>query len=218
MELRNRDRELNPLNTVFQMVQNMESHLVVLIEETYKIGISYTEGNENSSKDIIFNNSKEIKQLVDEVLEHIRLNQKLEKVPLIYRIYESNDRVKAMCNGKIDPAKISKQDVAWLVALENEVYKNIAHKEIHLADLSYNLAVSKRQLNRKVQGLLNITPNKYIRVLKMYRAKQLIDEYRYDMLSEVSYAVGYTDTHYFSKLFLQQYGATPKDLLDAKKW
>ena len=45
------------------------------------------------------------------------------------------------------------------------------------------------------------------------QAKLLIEEYAYRTISEVAYAVGFSDAHYFSNLFYKQYGAMPKDLL-----
>ena len=79
------------------------------------------------------------------------------------------------------------------------------------------MAVSERQLHRKIKNLLHLTPNKYIRVLRLYKAKQCIDDYLYDTISQISYAVGYYDTHYFSKIFKQQYNMSPKELLNARR-
>ncbi len=216
MNLNNQQLETNPLNLIFRIVQDIEAPLSSLIEESNKINAFKFSGNGDSdSKEIIFSNSLEIKDLIDQVLEHIKSNQSDQ--PVIFDIFQSNECVRSMCVDKIDPDKISKQDIAWLVELEKEVYKNIDRWEIHLSDLSYNLAVSKRQLNRKIQSLLHLTPNKYIRILKLHRAKQLIDDFRYDTISQVSYAVGYNDTHYFSKLFSNQYKVSPKELLDSKR-
>ena len=213
------NQERNPLNMILQMVQNIEEPLTTLIEETYKINqLPQINATKMDSQEILFSNTQEIKLLIDEVLAHIRSNQELEQRPAIFKIYEANGRVQSMCKKEIDPNKISRLDMNWLVDLEKEVYRNISRNEIHLSDLAYNLAVSKRQLNRKVHSLLHFTPNKYIRVLKLHRAKQLIDDYTCNRVSEVSYAVGYADTHYFSKLFQKQYGVTPKDLMKENDW
>lgn len=216
MNMNSPELKTNPLDLIFRIVQNIEAPLSSLIEESNKINtFQRSEITSTDSKDIIFTNSLEIKELIDQVLTHIKSNQEPE--PLIFEIYRNNQSVQDLCNGIIDPGKISKQDVAWLIDLENEVYKNVDKWAIHLSDLSYSLAVSKRKLYRKVQGLLHLTPNKYIRVLKLHKAKQLIDEFRYDTISQVSYAVGYYDTHYFSKLFSCQYDISPKELLDSKR-
>ncbi len=213
----NQDR--NSLGIILQMVQNIEVPLTTLIEETYRINhLQRINSLQKDSKEILFSNTQEIKQLIDEVLAHIKSNQELALQPTIFKVFDSNERVRSMCGKGIDARRISKLDIAWLVDLEKEVYKNIDRQEIHLSDLAFSLAVSKRQLNRKVHSLLYLTPNKYIRILKLNKAKQLIDAFTCDRVSDISYAVGYSDTHYFSKLFQQQYGVTPKELLKENSW
>ena len=213
----NQDR--NSLGIILQMVQNIEVPLTTLIEETYRINhLQRINSLQKDSKEILFSNTQEIKQLIDEVLAHIKSNQELALQPTIFKVFDSNERVRSMCGKGIDARRISKLDIAWLVDLEKEVYKNIDRQEIHLSDLAFSLAVSKRQLNRKVHSLLYLTPNKYIRILKLNKAKQLIDAFTCDRVSDISYAVGYSDTHYFSKLFQQQYGVTPKVLLKENSW
>jgi AraC-like DNA-binding protein len=176
--------------------------------------LSYTGISKNKSNNIIFSNSEEIKKLLDEVIEMTKEIDKTKEEPIIFKIYNSNERVQSMCKEKINPKIISKQDASWLLKIEDEVYKNIDHKDLNLCDLSYNLSVSERQLHRKIKNLLHLTPNKYIRILRLYKAKQYIDSYLYDTISQISYAVGYYDTYYFSKLFNQQYGVSPKELLN----
>ena len=204
--------------------------LMQLVERIKEPLSSIIEANEESSRliainssriqtsDVIFSSSKEIAILIEEVVKQARENNVVEKVPVIYDISSSNQRVKSMCKGLIDQNKISKQDALWLIEIEDEVYRNISHRDLNLYDLSYRMAVSERQLHRKIKNLINLTPNKYIRVLRLSKAKQFIDDYVYDTISQISYAVGYNDTHYFSKLFQQQYGMSPKELLDIRRF
>lgn len=114
-----------------------------------------------------------------------------------------------------NPQKVAKVDQDWLVGLEKEVYGNIDQDYLDLCELSYKMAVSERQLHRKVFNLVFLTPNKYIRVLRLHKAKQMIDNYVQHSVPQIAYAVGYTDVHYFSKLFVGQYSVSPKDLLGA---
>jgi AraC-like DNA-binding protein len=79
------------------------------------------------------------------------------------------------------------------------------------------MAVSERQLHRKIVNLVCLTPNKYIRILRLHKAKQMIDNYIQRSISQIAYAVGYNDVHYFSTLFLSQYNVSPKDLLNSMR-
>ena len=217
MNLENKNN-LNSSDVLLQLVKEIKAPLESIIEANKKLTttINY-QYDKNSTNDIIFNSSQEIASLIDEVVKLANGGKAIEKAPLIYQIYYNNERVQSMCKKEINPNKISQQDASWLMEMENHVYKNIKHKDLNLYDLSYKLAVSERQLHRKIKSLLHLTPNKYIRILRLHKAKQFIDDYMYDTISQISYAVGYYDTHYFSKLFNQQYGVFPKELLIARR-
>ncbi|WP_272149801.1 helix-turn-helix domain-containing protein [Tenacibaculum aiptasiae] len=212
---------LNSSDVLIDLIKEIKIPLKSIIEANKKlttIDVITNKQPERTTNDIIFNSSKEIASLIDEVVKLAKEGKPKEKFPLIYQIYHGNERVQFMCKKEINPNKISQQDTSWLLEMENEVYKNIKHKDLNLYDLSYKMAVSERQLYRKIKGLLHLTPNKYIRILRLHKAKQFIDDYVYDSISQISYAVGYYDTHYFSKLFRQQYGIFPKKLLNERRF
>lgn len=219
MDLNKKEIDWSSSDVLMQLIKNIEGPLASIIEASNKSSrMNITNVSTNKPSDIIFSSSQEIADLIEEVVKIANGNKVVEKVPLIYEIYYSNERVQSMCKKEINPNKISKQDTLWLMQIENEVYKNIKHKDLNLYDLSYKMAVSERQLYRKIKSLLHLTPNKYIRVLRLHKAKQCIDDYLYDTISQISYAVGYYDTHYFSKLFKQQYDIYPKELLNARRF
>ena len=181
---------------------------------------SATELSKRKSAEIIFSNSKEIKALIEKVLttmesKAVRISD--NTIPILFKIYATNEHVQLLCRNHLDINRISKTERQWLYNFEQEVFQKCDSNQLNLTEISYQLAISERQLHRKIKNLLHLTPNKYIRILKLYKAKELLDQYAYDTLAEISYAVGFSDTHYFSKIFSQQYGITPKELLASKK-
>ena len=219
MNLDRNELDWSSSDILMQLVKNIEAPLSSIIEANDKFSrlIATNSLNKNTSE-VIFSSSHEIANLIEEVVKQARDKNAIEKVPVIYDLYRSNRRVKSMCKEKINQNKISKQDALWLVKIEDEVHRNIAQKDLNLYDLSFSMAVSERQLHRKIKNLINLTPNKYIRVLRLNKAKQFIDDFVYDTISQISYAVGYNDTHYFSKLFEQQYDMSPKELLNMRRF
>lgn len=205
-------------DVLMQLIKEIKAPLDSIIEANEKLSNSNITTAKDRTSNIIFSSSQEIANLIEEVVRISNEDKVVEKVPLIYEIYYSNERVQSMCKKEINPDKISKQDSLWLMEMESEVYNNIKHKDLNLYDLSYKMAVSERQLHRKIKGLLHLTPNKYIRILRLHKAKEIIDDYIYDTISQISYAVGYYDTHYFSKLFKEQYNSYPKELLKARRF
>lgn len=174
---------------------------------------------ENGIKnEIIFSSSNEINDLIEEILNEIKsksVSLTIQSRPDIFDIYESNKNVQDLCSNKITPEKVTKKDQNWLINLEKEIYNSISKNDLDICDLSYKMAVSERQLHRKIANLVYLTPNKYIRILRLHKAKQLIDNYIQDSISQVSYSVGYNDSHYFSKLFSDQYDISPKALINS---
>lgn len=202
----------NSPNVLEQLAQNIKSPLESIIRAG-RDGAMY---DKDKIEEIIFRNSKEISNIVEEIVAKARsksLSITYHSRPEIFDIYESNENVRNMCAGEVNPQKVAKVDQDWLVNLEKEVYSNIDQDYLDLYELSYKMAVSERQLHRKVFNLVFLTPNKYIRVLRLHKAKQMIDNYVQHSVPQIAYAVGYSDVHYFSKLFVGQYSISPKDLL-----
>ena len=70
--------------------------------------------------------------------------------------------------------------------------------------------VSRSVLFEKCKNLLGTTPAIFLRRLRLQRAKTLIREGGRTM-AEISYATGFNDPHYFSKIFKQEFGLTPTE-------
>jgi AraC-like DNA-binding protein len=87
--------------------------------------------------------------------------------------------------------------------------------EEHMADLEFDvetmarkLAVSRRQLFRKIRAAAGCTPNVFIRALRLKRAAQLLRDSQMTV-TEITHAVGFSDLKYFRDLFREQYGVLP---------
>lgn len=108
---------------------------------------------------------------------------------------------------------IAKDDLSWLVHMENFIDQEMGNQYFNLGELAYQLAISERQLFRKVKELTGKTPNKYLRDLKLYKARTFLKDYAYKTVAEISYAVGFQDPHYFSKIYKNHFGKWPSEYL-----
>lgn len=77
-------------------------------------------------------------------------------------------------------------------------------------DLATELGVSLRQLQRIFKEELDITPNAFITMLKMEEAATMLKAEDKN-ISEVAYAIGYSDPAYFTKVFKKYFGKSPKE-------
>ncbi|RYC66999.1 helix-turn-helix transcriptional regulator [Spirosoma sordidisoli] len=197
-------------------LEQLAQHIRNPLQSIINVSKTSTACDPKNIEKILFSSSKEINDIVEDILAKVRTNTlslTYHDRPDIFHIYESNENVRKMCTGELQPQKVAKIDQNWLVGLEREVYGNINQEYLDLNELSYKMAVSERQLHRKVANLVFLTPNKYVRILRLHRARQLIDSYVQQSVSQVAYTVGYKDVHYFSKLFAEQYSISPKQLL-----
>ena len=204
----------NP-NVLYQIMNDIKNPIEKIMETSKR---NMEKGG--FQDEVIFSSSKQIKDVIEQILEEIQsksVNLTVKQTPEIFFIYESNKNVQKMCTNELVPEKITKTDQDWLLNLEKEIYSSIKQNDINIYDLSYKMAVSERQLYRKITNLIYLTPNKYIRVLRLHKAKQIIENYIQHSISQIAYAVGYNDVHYFSKLFLEQYEITPRELIATLK-
>lgn len=76
---------------------------------------------------------------------------------------------------------------------------------MNIALLASESMTSERQLYRKLEKYTGLTPSKYIRSIRLHKAKQLLESYTYSTVNEVAGAVGLKDPHYFSKVFEKEF-------------
>ena len=65
--------------------------------------------------------------------------------------------------------------------------------------------MSRSSLNRKIKGILDLTPNDYIRLERLKKAAQLLQEGECK-INEVCYMTGFNTPSYFTKCFQKQFG------------
>mgnify|MGYP001801341351 FL=1 len=198
MEATHKTIDWNSSDILMQIAQHLQHPLASIIEANKRAAEVKNDEKQENVSEIIFSNSQEISRLIKEVTDiarsrSIQISKKQQ--PIIFDIYNTNPKVKHLCKKAIQPNSMSITDHHWLVNFETEVFDEIKSNQVNLQDLSYKLAISERQLHRKIKNLLHLTPNKYIRILKLHKAKELLSKFMYNTVSEVAYAVGYYDTH-----------------------
>ena len=87
---------------------------------------------------------------------------------------------------------------------------NQLDNDITPADLAIELGVSLRQLQRIFKEELDITPNTFITTLKMEEAATMLNANDKN-ISEVAYAIGFSDPTYFAKVFRKYFNQSPKE-------
>ena len=87
--------------------------------------------------------------------------------------------------------------------------KNLDNPNFSMDDFASELAMGRSSFYNKVHSVTGHSPNKYIRILRMKRAAELLLTGKYTS-AEVAYKIGIMDASYFSKSFKEQFGISPK--------
>jgi len=84
-------------------------------------------------------------------------------------------------------------------------------QDFSVEDLAMKLKMSRVQLYRKVKALTGKSVSKYISLIRLYKARQLLQTTQMN-ISEIAYEVGFSDPSYFTKAFREAFAVTPTEL------
>ena len=105
---------------------------------------------------------------------------------------------------------VNKADEQFLTRLTDIIYKNMANADFNVDKLAEYMFMSRSSLLRKIKGVSEISPNDFIKLMRLKRAAEILQEGEYKV-NEVCFLVGFSSTSYFSKAFQKQFGVLPKD-------
>ena len=95
----------------------------------------------------------------------------------------------------------------------NYIHKNYKNPQLSVSSLADMLSVSQTYFRRLFRKSYNISPMQYIIKLRLEYASQLLLS-RFYTVKEVSEKSGFTDPKYFSRVFKEKFGKTPKSYAD----
>lgn len=101
-----------------------------------------------------------------------------------------------------------------LAALAQEYMRGHFTDEISLGDLAVRLHVNLPYLTRVFKRVVGVAPVRYLRDLRISRARKLLDEQPALEIKEVGALAGYADQGYFSRVFKSAVGSSPQEYRD----
>ena len=88
--------------------------------------------------------------------------------------------------------------------------ENIQNSEFRIDDLAEAMSMSRTVFYRKVKSLMGVSPVDFVKTMRIKRAVQLLEQDELTV-SEVGYMSGFTTPQYFSRVFKEAMGCTPKE-------
>ncbi|NDV82516.1 hybrid sensor histidine kinase/response regulator transcription factor [Bacteroides sp. 51] len=101
-------------------------------------------------------------------------------------------------------------DKQFLQSIIDSIEQHLEEPEFDLEQLSSDLNMSRSTLYRKIKSMTGLTPLDFIHNIKMKRACMMLHNQQMN-ISEVAYAVGFSNPKYFSKRFKDEFGITPSE-------
>ncbi len=125
---------------------------------------------------------------------------------------------KAGLNNYPSPPEINAEEIITENKIEDIFVKKVREAvEQHLKDTNFTVEqlcklvfMSHSQLHRKLDALTGCSPNKFIRIIRLNKAKELL-KYPANSIAFISLDCGYSDPGYFARVFKQECGVTPQE-------
>ncbi len=134
-----------------------------------------------------------------------------EKVNKLFSLREEARRQFAK-NLKIDPEKVSvfKEEEELVGCMMKSIEENMDNSAYTVDQLAADVAHSRSNLYRHIQSILGITPNDFIRSVRLKHAANLLSET--DMpINQIALSTGFSSPRYFSQCFKKAFGVLPSD-------
>ncbi len=110
----------------------------------------------------------------------------------------------------LKPISDNSLDKIWLAKIHNTIEENLADEDFGVEQLSKTMNMHRSNFSKKLTALTGQPPTDLIRIQRMKRAAKLIIASGKN-ISEIAFAVGFSDPKYFSKTFKSYYGILPSE-------
>jgi AraC-like DNA-binding protein len=99
-------------------------------------------------------------------------------------------------------------DEKFITKLETLVTKMYLETDLGIQQLASNMAMSERQLQRKMKVILGTTPNNFIKEFRLAKAQILLQNG--SKIGRIALDVGFSSQTYFGRCFKESFNCTPK--------
>ena len=168
-------------------------------------------GTDMNIKSTVFrmSNTKGIESMFRRMLEKWRLRKpaaKEECMSILYAVYAEIIRLDGQ-------AYIPSQRIKQLDRAVQFISENFAREDLTTEEIARTADMSESHFRRLFKIAYGLSPIKYINILRIERAKELI-RYTNESFSDIATVVGFANLYYFSRMFKKEVGCTPSEFKD----
>jgi signal transduction histidine kinase/CheY-like chemotaxis protein/AraC-like DNA-binding protein len=138
--------------------------------------------------------------------DELELKVQLENLLHIRKMLQEHYKVsESKVESQAEPKPI---EDAFLIKLKALIHAKLDDEDFGILQLCRSMQMSRTQLHRKITALTGKSTSIYLRYLRLQQAKILLKKEELN-ISEVAFAVGFSDPNYFTRTFTEEFGITP---------
>lgn len=116
-------------------------------------------------------------------------------------------------NGHTENIVFSEFEREWILNVKNLFINKLSDDSYKMEFAAREFNLSNRQFSRKIKKITGLTSAQYFQELKLLKAREYLFSGKYSSVKQVSFAVGYRNTKYFSNIFKNRFGRIPSDYI-----
>lgn len=140
----------------------------------------------------------------------VQINSLLNKRRMLWDVFSRRPLI------PISSVSQTTTDEVFLNQINEIIESNLSNPQFAVEDLAQMIYMSRSVLYVKMKNLFGMTPNNFIKLVRLRRAAQYLTQGTYKV-NEICYLVGFNTPSYFAKCFQEQFGVLPKDFAAQQK-
>ena len=198
---------LFPLGKIVQLEFILDQSAFDNFKDTLESELSFLFNLSSSVKTYIkIPNNPEIGNCMERIIKENKLKRNnfqalsklyfLELIILLSRVISRQSQQLELCENE------------YLKIAMNRIHTNYS-SGVYISDLAKECRISERYLRKLFRIHLESTPQEYCNNLRINKSVELLAD-RSIPIKEIAYRVGYSTPQYFSRMFKEKYGFSPK--------
>jgi YesN/AraC family two-component response regulator len=110
----------------------------------------------------------------------------------------------------IETIELKSQDQILIQKVQDIIKEKISCRDLNVETLADTIGISRVHLHRKIKDITGLSARDYLKNIRMKQASLLLTDKNLT-ISEIAYAVGYSNPAHFSSSFKAFYGVSPTE-------
>ncbi len=138
---------------------------------------------------------------------------------VINNLINKNLRLKGKYSGtqqqkdKVEEKVVKGNDEVLMERIMKVINEHLSDSDFNVDTLTSEVGISRTQLHRKMKEMTGIPISEFIRNIRLEQAVRLLKEQKINV-TQVAYAVGFSNLAYFSTVFRKQFGVSPSEYVE----